>query len=569
MFSILKQFSKYPRNWKFLSTNVRYFSRTITGDRLQPLNEDTLTGRFLLYLDNNKACKDVSNKDRATLIAKLKLQPAHIKTFDAGLVMSVLSCLTKRTIVSNKYDFNKLLRIIDLECCSRLDKLKTDDVISHLCCFMNVIPHQITQCQYFHMALDKLMDKQYELMKEQLIQLIFFIGFLKKTSKAQSMLKKCLKSFKNDLINSLTKEDLCIICNSTFKTSTKIRNHVLLDKIKLYINDNLLLLNDPAIFVTLIKTLRHNRYQDDDILNTITCTVFFNKTIQYYSFGALCHILALYADYLYYNEDILKSFTNKCLEILKNSTFTTKDAYLKEQPRTKDIKRLLWALSNLNYKLSKEDIEGIVMPEISIRIEAGEFKNDPGSMVQIIMYLWMMRYKAYDLIHQFLNKEVVSLIRAKNMPCQDSLNLLLTCIYYEDPELYQQINIQPENRRNYNSKIQLNKRPELTKILNKLKVISAGNDIDKFEIDCQVPYINIIGIIGFQKKIYKTVNIELLDQYTCLKNTENLPTGLMDLKLRILEKNSEGLVVIEEPDIADCSDTELHQVLEDEISLVC
>lgn len=416
MITVLKQFTKCSVKPRFCNID-RHLARAITGDRNRPLNQDTLTGRFLLYLDNIKTPKDVSCVDTIGLIKTLQSQPADIETFDASRVITVLNTLNDKSLVQNKYEFNKLLHVIDSECCSRLNDFDIDETIKLLSTFVSVIPNQIIKCQYFHVALESLLMKTDRLTKDQLIHTIFFIGLVKKSQNAQNMIRKCLRLFNAKLINTLTKEDLCIICNSTFKTSTKIRNLLLLDKIKLYINDNLYLLKDPAVFVTLVKTLRHNRYQDDDILSTITCTIFFNQTLQHYSFSAMCHILALYADYLYYNENILEAFTKKCLEQLNESEYKSKDTYLEEQPRAKDIKRLLWALSNLNYKLTKENIENIIIPQILIRIERQEFRNDPGSLIQIILYLWMMQYRAYDLIRQFLTTEIAEFIRGKFTVC--------------------------------------------------------------------------------------------------------------------------------------------------------
>lgn len=145
------------------------------------------------------------------------------------------------------------------------------------------------------------------------------------------------------------------------------------------------------------------------------------------------------------------------------------------------------------------------------------------------------------LLVTYCNKKIVSV---KNLPSQDSLDLLLTCIYFEDPELFHDLKIRPERVNNYHMNFQLKKRPVLQKIRDNLKNVAIENSIDKFDLGCQVPYINIVGITGFQKKIYKAVNIEVLDEYTCLKNTANTPTGLMQLKLRILEKCEEGLVVV-------------------------
>lgn len=129
------------------------------------------------------------------------------------------------------------------------------------------------------------------------------------------------------------------------------------------------------------------------------------------------------------------------------------------------------------------------------------------------------------------------------MGSKTQLNLLASCIFYEDKKLYRKLSIRPFQD-NYNMNFQLQKRPLLSKIMNILKPISKKYDISRFEMNCQVPGLNIIGITGYRKQIYKVVNIEILDEYTVLKNTQNMPTGLMQLKLRLLEKLDEALIVV-------------------------
>ncbi|XP_066143122.1 uncharacterized protein [Euwallacea fornicatus] len=537
---------KHPRKWKFLQSEVRYYARGFTVDHVQPLTEDTLTGRFLVYVTPTKNSHQATPLDKVNLIASFKCHRLNVKTADSSVISAMINALDDSNIVRNKYEFEDLFRALDSGCCSRINELAIEDHFNLLNAFTNVIGHKIRKSNYFLLALKVLTNQKNYLNKEQLVHLMFYIGLLKKDRIAQDMIRQCIKLFTKETINNLTKEDLCIICNSTFKTSTKIKNFLLLYRIKSYINNNLNLLSDPAGFVTFIKTLRHNRYQDEDILNTITCTMFFNETLQYYSFSAMCHILALYADFLFYDENVLNILTSKCLELLKGSTFTSKNTYLIDQPRTKDIKRLLWALSNLGYKLPQKDIDNIIMPQIKVRIKTGQFVNDQGSLVQMILYLWMMQYKARDLIREVLTVEVARDIWGNQIACIESLNLLLTCIYHEDPELFHQINLHPQQTLSsaYHQNIQLAKRPILQTIVDNLKSIAVRNGIDKYEVGCQVPFINIIGITGFQKKIYKTVNIEVLDEYTCLKNTENVPSGLMKLKLRILDGCDQGLIVV-------------------------
>ncbi|KAH1014753.1 uncharacterized protein LOC109536378 isoform X1 [Dendroctonus ponderosae] len=555
MYTVLRQFTKYPNKWKFLY-DMRQFAR------VSPFKEDTLTGRFMLFLDNYRI---PANANHADLLSAVRRCPEDIKAFDAPQIVALLRALSDRELSSDKQE---LVELVDLECCDRVNQFSIEQTCDLLCAFTDVIGHRVVECRCFEPALQSLLQQKSALDHKQLVHLIFFVGLLKKCDHAQNIIRQCVKSLDKSGIESLTKEELCIICNATFKTSTKIKHPALLAKVKEFIQDNLDLLKDPAVFVTLIKSIRHNRYQDEDILNTITCTMFFNKTLGHYSFGALCHILALYADYLYYDEALLDALVSRGVGLLKSCPFQSKRAHVADQPREKDIKRFLWALSNLNYRLSREDIEEVVLPAIDVRRQAGGFGN-PGDLVQIALYLWMMHYQARNLILTCVNEKSVQAIRGPKLPSQDSLNLLLTCIYYENPELFKELNICLEKPQPYNFSFQLNKRPALRQIVDSLKRAPLRNNIDRYETACQVPFINIIGVVGLQKRLYKTVNVEVLDGFTCLKNTNNSPTGFMQLKLRLLEKRDEGLIVMEQNEVAECAASELEHILRDEIALVC
>lgn len=90
----------------------------------------------------------------------------------------------------------------------------------------------------------------------------------------------------------------------------------------------------------------------------------------------------------------------------------------------------------------------------------------------------------------------------------------------------------------------MEKRPALQRVFDNLKVIPPKFEINKYALGCQVPHLNIVGITGYRKKIYKAVHFEILDNYTCLRNTDATPSGLMQLKLRIMEQFDEGIVVV-------------------------
>lgn len=403
---------KYIRCIKNIQT--RHYTRAITGDHIIELNEKTLTGRLINYLEKNISEQDRVDDTNETLDILKRSDVNRLATCDTGQILSAFSLLTNREHCKNKNDFFRILNLLDSELCIRLNQLEITDIWNVLHTYIKIIPHRIVEYKFYENAMGKLFNESSALLKNDLVQFIFYLGLQKKTTRSKYMLKKCMDLLNEEFINNLSTEEVCVICNSTFKTSTKVSNKSFLDKVVGCINDNLCILNDPAIFTTLVKTLRHNRYQNEGLLATITCTMFFNKTIDCYSFSALCHVLALYSDFLYYDDELIKIFTDKCIALLKGSRYTSKRTYLEEQPRAKDIKRLLWCLSNLNYKnLDIGSIKEVIVPNVISRMEGGELKDDFASLIEIALYLWMLDCYDPEIISCALTKNNVQYIRGK------------------------------------------------------------------------------------------------------------------------------------------------------------
>ncbi|KAF5300865.1 hypothetical protein FQR65_LT09027 [Abscondita terminalis] len=467
----------------------------------------------------------------------------------------------------SKQNLRRVLDVLDVECCLRLNTMEPNAILKVLNAFMHVVPNRITEFKFYHHATNDIHRCLKQCTKEEIIHFIFFIGLQKKSKNAQLLLRTCLKEFKKDFVHNLTIEDLCIICNSTFRTNTKISNSYLLDRIKKVLLDNLSLLKDPALLITLIKTIQHNHYQDDDLLSTISCTIFFNKTIQYYTFATISHLLSAYADWLYYDEELFHLFIQQSLKQLENTNIKSTKTYLTEQLRTKDILVFLRSISVLNCKNSdKEHLERLVTSNILKRITLGEFRNGVEPIVDIILYMWMFGCRPYELIKFALTPEYVKLVQKNNTKSLPHLNLLLSIIEYEDKNLFKDLNLEYSLVTNFNFNQQIKSRPLLEKLLSAVQ--STSTELDKFEINYQILHLNILGITGY-KRGNKAVNIELLDTYTCVKNKENHPNGWMQLKLRILEEFEEPLITVclDEVNINDGS--ELQEFLEDEIKLMC
>lgn len=555
------------RSVSFLSNNVvkvnnlqlRNFAKVLSKERHTViLNQETLTGRLLLYLNNDKEqCTNLQIP-----ASKLRQDLNQLCKLSSKEILEITTSLTN--LIMSREEAQLILNELDIELVLRFGELSTTEILTVLNVYMALASNVITEYKFYQKAMKYLNDSLLSLNKKELLQFIFYLGLKKKCLESQTMLRHCLRNLDDEFINSLTSEELCIVCNSAFKTSTKIINKTLLRKVETYIDDHLFVLGDSPLFVTLVKTLRHNRCQNDNLLNTISCGVIFNKTYPNYSFSMMCHVMALYADHFYYDSNLFNIFVNECLEQLKNCDFVSKNVYHTKQPRGKDIKRFLWVLSMFSdLKLvSRDNLKNLIIPKIIERIVGREFENDLTSLIDITLYLWMLNCRPYELVPYVFKKQYAqSLCKfdpqffrntklyflAKNSKTNLRLTLLLYAILIEDPELAKKLPVKAPLKRDhdYSNVFQLRKRGQLQRVLNNLDRIKRDLNISKFELSYEVPHTNIVGITGFRSGGTKAVFIEVLDDYTRIRNVDSdVPVGLMSLKLRLLDHSEEGVLVV-------------------------
>lgn len=126
-------------------------------------------------------------------------------------------------------------------------------------------------------------------------------------------------------------------------------------------------------------------------------------------------------------------------------------------------------------------------------------------------------------------------------------------------------------------------RPLLRRVHDALQNVSVKLDL-KFRYTHEIPHLNLLGLTGFRKNVYKTVYVEVLDDFVRVKNTEGV-FGLMRVKLRVLEKREEVLLVVsrigcvskfcfnlnlqvDKKVLEAMSDRELQDYLENELALL-
>lgn len=382
----------------FVHQLTRKYGQNVT------VSERTLTGRIISYLDQNR--DDTSAKLSNDLFKSIAERPDLI---NGKIKFQELRSCIKFCGKNNDY----LLTAIDKECCNRIYDLNVQETCDILHSLVQAVPNRIFKTNYYKLAIRNMYNNINHLSKDELIQLMFFAALEKKSKKSQTIIKKCLQSL-HSYINELDESQLCIISNSLFKTSTKA-SELFLSCIHHSINNNLGILKDSLLFISFVKVLRQNRYQSEELLSSITCGMFFNQTTHIYSVTALGHILALYSDFYYYDKNLYQHFVEISLKKLKESAYTPRtDFYLPEDIRTKDINRLLWCLANINYQELKKDQIDIIISKLKERINGKDHLIKPDIYIEISLYLWMLKYRAYEFVPFILTQDNISRIQGKN-----------------------------------------------------------------------------------------------------------------------------------------------------------
>lgn len=359
------------------------------------LNENSLEKRLLTYIKPQY----IWNQKNVTLA---HYDQKNITTINNDELLNLIGALGK----FKHKDIQKCVNNLDLECRSRLTYMENSETLLFLFNFVTTVPYYVKNLPFLSQALHKMSFFIEHLPKIDLVRLCFYTGLKKKTYESQNIIRHCLNKLNNS--SELTTDDLIIICNSAFKTGMKINQKKLLNVIKKRLSDELSILKDPPYFITIVKSLRHNYNYDEELLLMLSNTIFFNKTLDLYNFTALSHILALYADALYYDSTLLDAINEKCISYIRKTKNINLVEHLSKQLRLKDICRYLWSLSYLGYEdLFDEDIKDHIIPTLKEFINLSAIEDNIEDLVGTLLSLWVLGYYPVELLGPVLQKNAL------------------------------------------------------------------------------------------------------------------------------------------------------------------
>ncbi|GJQ80833.1 hypothetical protein Trydic_g9419 [Trypoxylus dichotomus] len=321
--------------------------------------------------------------------------------------------------------------------------------------------------------------------------------------------------------------------NCELKTDTKYSTSSVIDKFKSSNANHISNLKSDDI-EDLLRTLKYEHYMSKEyhfkrlmkIIDAECCT-----RLDYLDSTTILRILSL--------------------KQLKTSKIDAEDGNV----RVKDIRRFLWALSTLGYKDINSDIfSNVIAANMLERIKARQYEKETEELINSVLYMWILNYQPMELIPYALNEANIENVREIKSRTKQRLNLLLMCIFFENKKLFREFNVKAQRCQFQNTEQQLEE-PQMA--------------VNKFEISYEIPHLPICGITGYSKKVYKTVFVEVLDDYVCVKNYNNMPSGPMQLKLRILREMDNALITIPGHLVDELSQKDLQEYLKTEIELLC
>lgn len=423
-------------------------------------------------------------------------------------------------------------------------------ILSTLYAFLYLIPNCITKTDFFKAALPRLLNEEFADTKQrpsknQFIQICFYMGLDKKFFNFGAAMHKQLEAFLvnylDEHLDSLNVMDLSLIASAAFKTATVIPsqgyNQRLCQEIcKLPQN----LQGQDAILVTLIKSLRLQRHQSEEVCKYLE-QVISTETIQQLQTTGLVHIYAYFAENLWNNPEIINTIKNEFMQRLptvSNNAFATNNNWL----RPKDLAIFLWCCAHLNGQLSNsqfQQIETILLE----KLRKNEYVHFVDQLVDSCLSLWILNYKSKYLLDAAINLKESQPPKNIKQPKVDSRLLVLqSAAGIEKPEWL----TPPETPYDFESSLPSYLAKSNIHLTQMAKQLSLEENICSAKVICPIVGINIPSImVEYQTTaaVKSIVFVDILNEQQILKYNQE-PVGLIKLKHRLLQALGHKTIVV-------------------------
>lgn len=236
-------------------------------------------------------------------------------------------------------------------------------------------------------------------------------------------------------------------------------------------------------------------------------------------------MLLLYAKIYMGDQDVLHRLVTDTIAYMHEFNKGDRQNYTALQTANY-LDSFLSSISRLGYKLHEKDFNEIFQ---HIQYVFSPITLDSQRLLRVILYSWILNFQMEALFTDAVKSKIFHSWKTEAWKTRARLQLLVNCVKIECPHIY----IPPQLTQcvihvGYTI-------PEATQMVYKIIMkLSQRLELNRIEMECPIKGLYIPGIT-FQHALIGYIHIDILDESTLLK-IANEPTGLMQLKTRLLKK---------------------------------
>ncbi|OXU23999.1 hypothetical protein TSAR_006265 [Trichomalopsis sarcophagae] len=491
--------------------------------------KESLQYRILNYFETSRKSQQTAQQ------CEISAQSKHI----VPTINNDLLDLNKAKKLDTIYrEFNHILTIndmdlvqemienLDLKCFALINSLTISEILSLMTEFLKVAPTQFVKSFFYDRSISILFKAAEEksLTNHESVQLLYFISLHKENS---ANYIDYLKPLLPDM-NDLPLFEKCITAQSFYKTSTKLqlRQSRLLEQ--LIERDFEQLIGDPMLLVTVCKAIILSEPSSELTLKHLSKAIIELK--EPLNFNSVAHVLRLYAETLLFEPKPIDKLVKCGIDIiakdLEHDTLSIPD-----------VDTFLWSISYLGITLTLNE-KLILRAWIEQNLRKYKTRENLGYLVNSLLCLHMLRGWSTKVIKNCLGERTFEPIFYDKFhwKVQSRLQLLISQIRLE-------MKMQVPHPLTKQIKIGFTPSQNLQAVVEVGYSLANKGIIKDAIIECPIKTLIIPGVTITTKK--DTYHVDVLDNLTCLKKT-NIPTGLTNLKLRLLSRLRYRQILIQE-----------------------
>ncbi|XP_058818796.1 uncharacterized protein LOC131681782 [Topomyia yanbarensis] len=483
--------------------------------------------------------------------------------------LSKLICLTAD--IKGKTDhrlFTDVVNTLDEETEGRIEQCNFNELARILHGYMYLLRSKITRLETYRKVLPRMIALFEQNKNEKdFMTLVFFLGLWKKNAAGSKLLEQFLKQHLEQFLDDrLGLMDFVILANASFQTSVRLENQKFQDRIVKEIcnSEN----DDTALIVTLVKCARMNRIRSELIVERLRDLMQTGATGS--DFREMSHLFAYIADSSIKDDSLIQMFLEQCANWIEKEVTNPSTEYNSPIFRPKDLASFLWSCSNLSIPLANIGVEPSELLNIIFKkIEHGECRFIPDTLVDICLSLWIMNHPSVDLLSTIYgDRQFMQHFMKDRVKIESRRDLLLACAEIERPEAFKIISKLPRvNAADLTRQppdYLVKKRVGLQRVASCLDGLKEKLLISEVQYNLPIKFLNIAGLL-VNMQDGRRISLDVLEKDHCLSDDQT-PIGLMNLKTRLLKKLNIEAITINY--IRIDSDDELVHALEEAIANV-